>query len=90
LKEQTSNELYVKFKPVVKQSIAKVNLTKHWNMLVNRYNALPLSQKVNPDLEDYITNQAINGLFVMIANEEKEIRNNPKARVSEILQKVFK
>ena len=90
LKEQTSNELYVKFKPVVKQSIAKVNLTKHWNMLANRYNALPLSQKVNPDLEDYITNQAINGLFVLIANEEKEIRNNPKARVSEILQKVFK
>ena len=90
LKEQTSNELYVKFKPVVKQSIAKVNLTKHWNMLTNRYNALPLSQKVNPDLEDYITHQAINGLFVLIANEEKEIRNNPKARVSEILQKVFK
>jgi len=90
LKEQTSKELYLKFKPAVKQSIAKVNLTKHWNMLVNRYNALPLSQKVNPDLEDYITNQAINGLFVLIANEEKEIRNNPKARVSEILQKVFK
>lgn len=90
LKEQTSNELYVRFKPVVKRSIAKVNLIKHWNMLANRYNALLLSQKVNPDLEDYITNQAINGLFVLIANEEKEIRNNPKARVSEILQKVFK
>ena len=59
-------------------------------MLANRYNALPFSQKVNPDLEGYITNQAINGLFVLIANEEKEIRNNPKARVSEILQKVFK
>ena len=59
-------------------------------MLVNRYNALPLSEKVNPDLADYITNHTINGLFVLIANEEKEIRNNPKARVSEILQKVFK
>ena len=59
-------------------------------MLANRYNALPLSKKVNPDLEDYITNQAINGLFILIANQEKEIRNNPKARVSEILQKVFK
>ncbi len=90
LKKQTSEELYVKFKPIVKQSIAKVDLTKHWNMLSNRYNALPLSKKVNPDLEDYITSQTINGLFVLIANQEKEIRNNPNARVSEILQKVFK
>ncbi|HIG31876.1 MAG TPA: DUF4197 domain-containing protein [Flavobacteriales bacterium] len=90
LKHQTSNELYVKFKPIVKRSIAKVDLTKHWNMLADRYNAIPLSQKVNPDLEDYITNHAINGLFLLIANEEKEIRNNPKARISEILQKVFK
>jgi hypothetical protein len=90
LKNQTSNELYAKFKPVVKRSIAKVKLTKHWNMLANRYNALPLSKKVSPDLEDYITIQAIDGLFILIANQEKEIRNNPKARVSEILQKVFK
>ena len=90
LRNQTSNELYIKFKPIVKQSIAKVNLTKHWNMLANRYNALPLSKKVSSDLEDYITSQAIHGLFILIANQEKEIRNNPKARVSSILKKVFK
>lgn len=90
LKKQTSKKLYVKFKPIVKRSIAKVDLTKHWNILAERYNTIPLSQKINTDLEDYITNQAINGLFVLIANEEKEIRNNRKARVSRILQKVFK
>ena len=90
LKEQTSKDLYVKFKPVVKKSIEKVNLTKYWNTLSGRYNALPMTTNVNPDLEDYITTKAINGLFLLIAKEEKSIRNNPKARVSEILQKVFK
>jgi len=90
LKKQTSKELRVKFKPVVKNSIEKVHLTKYWGSLVNRYNAIPLTKEVNADLEDYITNEAIEGLFVLIAKEEKNIRNNPKARVSEILQKVFK
>ena len=90
LKNQTSKELYAKFKPVVKNSIEKVNLTKYWSTLSERYNAIPLTTKVNTDLEDYVTNQAIEGLFILIANEEKNIRNNPKARVSEILQKVFK
>ena len=90
LKKQTSKELRVKFKPVVKISIEKVHLTKYWSSLVNRYNAIPLTKEVNADLEDYITNEAIGGLFVLIAKEEKNIRNNPKARVSEILQKVFK
>ena len=90
LKNQTSKELYVKFKPVVKSSIEEVNLTKYWSSLANRYNAIPLTKEVNTNLEDYVVNQAIDGLFVLIAKEEKNIRNNPKARVSAILQKVFK
>ncbi|MEC9209266.1 MAG: DUF4197 domain-containing protein [Bacteroidota bacterium] len=90
LKNQTSKELYAKFKPVVKSSIEEVNLTKYWSSLANRYNAIPLTKEVNTDLEDYVVNQAIDGLFVLIAKEEKNIRNNPKARVSAILQKVFK
>ena len=90
LKNQTSKELYSKFKPVVRRSIEQVNLTKYWSNLAERYNAIPLTKKVNTDLEDYVTKQAIAGLFILIAKEEKNIRNNPKARVSEILQKVFK
>lgn len=90
LKNQTSEALYSKFKPVVAKSINKVNLTKYWGVLAARYNAIPLTKNVNTNLEDYVTNQAIAGLFVLIAEEENNIRNNPKARVSEILQKVFK
>ena len=90
LKKQTSKELYKKFKPVVKKAIEKVHVTKYWDQLSGRYNALPMTNKVNPDIEDYVTNKTIDGLFVLIAKEEKNIRNNPDARVSELLQKVFK
>ena len=90
LKSQTLKVLYAKFKPVVKNSIEKVSLTKYWSSLSEIYNEFPLTKPVNTDLEDYITNQTIDGLFVLISKEEKNIRNNPKYRVSEILQKVFK
>ena len=90
LEVQTSKLLFAKFKPVVKKSIDSVNLTKYWRILIERYNAIPLTKKINTDLEDYVTNEAISGLFILIAKEENKIRNNPQARVSEILQKVFK
>lgn len=90
LKAQTSKELYIKFKPVVRSSIEKVKLTKYWSSLAETYNTIPLTKEINTDLQDYVTNQAIKGLFLLIAKEERNIRNNPKARVSEILQKVFK
>lgn len=90
LKKQTSKELYKKFKPVVKKAIEKVHVTKYWDQLSGRYNALPMTNNVNTDIVDYVTNKTIDGLFVLIAKEEKNIRNNPDARVSELLQKVFK
>ena len=90
LKKQTSKELYKKFKPVVKKAIEKVHVTKYWDQLSGRYNALPMTKKVTPDIEDYVTNKTIDGLFLLIAKEEKNIRNNPDARLSELLQKVFK
>ena len=90
LSNQTSQELFVKFNPIISNSIKKVNLTKYWRNLVESYNKIPFTNPVNPDLDVYVTNQTINGLFVMIRVEEKKIRNSPEARVSEILQKVFK
>ncbi len=57
--------------------------------MINAYNKIPLVQKVNPDLVDYSTNKAIDGLFIKIAKEELEIRQNPTARTSDLLKKVF-
>ncbi|MDG2153801.1 MAG: DUF4197 family protein, partial [Crocinitomicaceae bacterium] len=61
----------------------------HWETLFTAYNKIPLVQKVNPDLVDYTTEKAINGLFIQIAKQELEIRKNPAARVSDLLKKVF-
>lgn len=90
LKKQTNEQLYTKIKPIASKAIQQVEVTKYWNALVKTYNTIPFTKTVNPDLEDYVTNKAIEGIFVLIANQEKEIRNNPKARTSELLQKVFK
>ena len=90
LKKQTSREIYVKFHPIVKESIEKVKLGKYWNILIERYNQIPLTKQVNTDLAEYVTIETIEGLFLLISQEEKNIRNNPHARVSDILQKVFK
>lgn len=89
LKKSTSSLLKEKFKPIIQNSLSKVNATKYYGDLVNTYNRIPLVQKVNPDLDEYATDKAIEGLFVMIAKEEKNIRENPLARTSELLKKVF-
>jgi len=90
LKKQTNVQLYDKIKPIAKKAFQQVEVTKYWNPLVKTYNTIPFTKPVNPDLEDYVTNKTIEGIFVLIANQEKEIRDNPKARTSALLQKVFK
>tara|TARA_Y100001970_G_scaffold51008_1_gene64596 strand:- start:1028 stop:1789 length:762 start_codon:yes stop_codon:yes gene_type:complete len=89
LKKNTLDSLYKKFIPPIEISLEKVNATKHWSTVINRYNKIPLVQKVNPDLDDYVTRKALDGLFIMIAKEEKKIREKPLARVTETLKKVF-
>jgi hypothetical protein len=89
LKRTTSAQLKEKFKPVIQNSLNKVNATKYYSDLVTKYNQLPLVQKVNPSLDDYATDKAIEGLFLMIAKEEMNIRANPVARTTELLKKVF-
>ena len=90
LKDQTNDFLYQSFKPIIIKSMEEVKVAKQWNPLVTKYNSIPFTEKINPDLEDYITNKAIVGLFVLVAQQEKEIRENPLARTSEILKNVFK
>lgn len=89
LNRTTSAQLKERFLPVIRVSLEKVNATKYYSDLVSTYNKVPMVQKVNPDLDDYATDKAIAGLFVMIAKEEINIRKNPMARTSELLKKVF-
>lgn len=90
LKAKTSAALTAAFKPVIKTSLDKVGATKYWTDIFTTYNKLPTTfRKVNPDLPDYVTERALNGLFVTIAQEESKIRLNPAARVTDLLQKVF-
>ena len=89
LKKNTSVELNAKFQPVIKNSLDKVEATKHWEEVINIYNKIPFVKKMNPDLTAYVTQKAIDGLFVMIAKEEKKIREDPMARTTELLKKVF-
>jgi hypothetical protein len=89
LKNTTSPELKEKFKPIIKTSLDNVNATRYWSDLITIYNRIPMVRKMNPDLTDYVTGKAIDGLFVMIAKEELKIRKDPVARTSELLKKVF-
>ncbi len=89
LSKTTSPLLKEKFNPVIRQSLDKVNATKYYSDLIKTYNKIPLVQKVNPNLDEYATEKAIQGLFLMIAKEEKNIRANPGARTTDLLKKVF-
>ncbi len=88
-KRVTSEELRSKFQPIVQNSLTKVGATRYWSDVVTRYNQIPLVNHVNPDLEGYVTQKAIDGLFVEIAREELKIRQNVSARSTTLLQKVF-
>lgn len=89
LERQTSEELYASFYPVVEDSFQKVGADEIWSNLISKYNNLPLTSNVTTDLSDYITQQAMQGVFIMIAKEEKEIRNNAQARTTDLLRRVF-
>jgi hypothetical protein len=89
LKGTTTTDLYAKFNPIIQQSIGKVGADKIWTNIIKKYNNLPGTSKVNPDLTDYVTQRALEGVFKMIAVEEKDIRTNLQARSSDLLKKVF-
>ena len=89
LRRTTTTQLTTAFKPIIQQSLDKVNATRYYTDLVTRYNRIPLVQPVNPDLNQYATDKAIGGLFTLIAQEEANIRENPVARGTELLRRVF-
>ena len=89
LMKSTQASLYKKFNPVIKSSFSKVGADKVWSNLITKYNALPLVQKVNPDLTDYVTQEALTGVYTMIEKEEANIRTNVSARSTNLLKSVF-
>ena len=89
LNSKTSSALYSKFSPVIQNSLGKVGADDVWNQIISRYNAIPFSEKVNPDLTNYITGKALDGVFKMITVEESKIRSEVSYRNSDVLKKVF-
>ena len=89
-REKTTQQLFAAFLPIIKTSLNKVNATKYYGDIVNRYNDFPLTfTKINPDLAGYVTTKATNALFDQIALEERDIRTNFASRTTAILKKVF-
>jgi hypothetical protein len=88
LKGKTTVELTNSFRPVIDQSLAKVDATKHWNTIITNYNRFS-TEKVNPDLAAYVTERALAGIFTQLAQEEQQIRKDPVARTTEMMKKVF-
>jgi len=92
LKDNTTSALVNAFSPKVKDAISTVKLTEYWEPIINKYNTAMTftgGQKLNPDLNQYVTERAISGLFHMVEIEENKIRKDPMARVTDLLQKVF-
>ncbi|HYD20750.1 MAG TPA: DUF4197 domain-containing protein [Flavipsychrobacter sp.] len=90
LKGRTTTQLTNSFRPVIENSLKKVDATKYWSQVFSIYNKLPTTvNKINPDLAGYVTERALSGLFVTVEQEENKIRQNPSARVTDLLKKVF-
>ena len=89
LRRTTGEELHSEFRPIVRDKLEETSATRYYGDIVNSYNKLPFISKVDPDLEAYATDRAIEGLFLLIADEEANIRENPRARTTELLRRVF-
>ncbi|SOD80239.1 DUF4197 domain-containing protein [Spirosoma fluviale] len=89
LRRTSGQQLVTEFTPIIDSTLKKNNATRYYADLVNTYNKVPFVQKVNPNLTQYATNKAVDGLFILVAQEEQKIRENPAARVTDLLKKVF-
>lgn len=89
LETTTNEQLYAEFLPEIQQSFDRVGANKTWESIISKYNAIPFIDKINPDLSDFVTQQALTGVYTMIAIEEKSIRSDISARTTGLLQRVF-
>lgn len=89
LEKSTFDQLYNAFKPIIVNSLAKVKATEYWSGAVNAHNKIPFTKKANPDLEDYVTRQALSGMFGLVEKKEEDIRGDKSLRTNDLLKKVF-
>jgi len=90
LRRTTTNQLRTKFNPIIGNALNSVNATKYWDEAINKYNAIPLTNKIDLDLQEYVTDRALDGLFKLVEKEEAKIRQDPLARTTDLLKRVFK
>lgn len=88
-KTKTFDNLYGEFKPIIETSMNEVDVTSLYKEIMEKYTAVPFAKEVTPDLDHHVTQKSLDGLFYMVAEEEKKIRTDPAARVTDLLKKVF-
>ncbi len=88
-REKTEAALGRRFKPIVHESLSQVGATRIYRQLASKISALPFTESVRVDLDGYVTRKSLDGLFWMVAGEERKIRSDPAARVTDLLKQVF-
>ena len=89
LQSTTGQQLFAEFMPVIQASLDEVNAREYWRKATTAYNKLPFVQKTNPELDQHVTNKALDGMFGLVEVKELEIRENVSARTSDLLKRVF-
>jgi len=89
-KSKTAAQLFDAFKPDISKSMSEVGVTRAYKAMTDRYTSMvPFAKMESLDLDRYVTNKSLDGLFYMVGQEETKIRTNPAARTTELLRKVF-
>ena len=88
-KSKTHDKIYSAFKPIISSSMDEIGVTHSYKEMIGKYESLPLMSKESVDLDHYVTNKAMDGLFYMVGQEEKKIRTDPAARITDLLKTVF-
>lgn len=87
--DESGDELYEQFRPIISEALAETSAARYYADIVNHYNALPLVYDVDPQLDDYLTEQALDGLFVLMAQEEATVRTLASSRSTRLMRRVF-
>ena len=89
LRKNTESELKKSFQPIIDEAISNIGLAKFWNEIATLYNKIPFTEKIEPNINEYVNQKTTDGIFLLVAEKEKDIRDNPAERVTDLLKKVF-